>query len=209
MYQKLLKAAQWGLLFLLIGVLTGFLLSFVLASFIGPENHLLLPIMLGLVGLIFGFSSGFSKKSRRKKRRKRRSKRSSQNPTEVMANGSLKPFVVKPTESQGSDLQTQATASSEASIQAAPSLFSTQLEEIVQFEEATGARSEQLHILRVCDIRLDDGGEPMSICLPPDAREPNGREVFIVLDHHREAVGRVLKAAMKRDPGNTVARLFE
>ncbi len=204
MYKKLLKAVQWGFLFLLLGVGTGFILSYVLSGLIGPENYLLLPVMLGVVGLISGLSSGFSKKNR-KKRRRRRSRRS-ENPTEGMTDGNLKPFVVKPTSSQ----ITENTSSKESPPPHGPvSLFAEQHEQLVEFEEATGARADQLQCLRVCDIRLDEEGEPMSIHLPADAREPNGREVFIVMDHHRDAVARVLKAAMKREPGNTVARLFE
>lgn len=203
MYKKLLKALQWGFLFLLLGVGTGFILSFVFSGLIGSENYLLLPVMLGVVGLISGLSSGFSKKSR-KKRRRRRSRRS-EHPTEGMTDGNLKPFVVKPMPDQ----PTEHIPPPEAPPRGPVSLFAEQHGQLVEFEEATGARTDQLQCLRVCDIRLDEDGEPMSIHLPADAREPNGREVFIVMDHHREAVGRVLKAALKREPGNTVARLFE
>lgn len=206
MYKKLLKAAQWGFLFLLLGVSVGFIFSFVFAGPLGPENKLLLPVLLGIVGLISGVSSGFSKKTRKKKRRRR--SRRSESPTEGMTNGNLKPFVVKPTASP--ETETTPLSDTSAPVPRGPvSLFADQHETLVEFEEATGARPEQLQILRVCDIRLDEDGEPMSIHLPPDAREPNGREVFIVMDRHREAVARVLKAAMKREPGNTVARLFE
>lgn len=206
MYKKLLKAAQWGLLFLLLGVTVGFILSFVFSGPLGPENKYLLPILLGIVGLISGVSSGFSKKSRKKKRRRR--SRRSESPTEGMSNGNLKPFVVKPTGS--TEVENTPPPTTSAPPPRGPvSLFADQHATLVEFEEATGARPEQIQLLRVCDIRLDEEGEPMSIQLPPDAREPNGREVFIVMDNHRGAVARVLKAAMKRDPGNTVARLFE
>ncbi len=205
MLKKLINATQWGLIFVSVGVVAGFFLSFIFAGVLGRENNLLIPIILGLVSLIFGVSFGLSKTGR-KRRRKRRRSRHAPSPTETMANGTIKPFVVKPLAERYHDVSEETPEVPESG---PVSLFADQHDSLVQFEEATGANSDQLQLIRVCDVRLDDDGLPLSIHLSADTKAPSGRDVFIVLDHHREAVARVLKSAMKREPGNTLARLFE
>ncbi|MFQ3582209.1 MAG: hypothetical protein SNJ67_02620 [Chloracidobacterium sp.] len=161
-----------------VAVLTGFFLSDRLSDDLLP--------LLWLVGGVGGLAVGASQVSWGHRRRHRRRRR---RPQVVL------PPMMKPAGSSA----TSATAS-EASTGAVVPGDMCEL-----FRQATDATPTELLNVRVCDIRLDGEGEPLSVRLTQNGQE---REVFLVHDYHRGTVAEALEAALQREPGNRRAKLF-
>ncbi len=161
------------------GVGVAVIAGYLLVNYISEENAPLVWLVGGIVGLVLGASQVSWSKRRRRRRR---------------------PRIVLPPMKMAAE---QASAARDvASLDADGAALG---DAGALFRQATGATPAELLTVRVCDIRLDSDGEPLSVRLSQDGQE---REVFLVLDHHRDAVAAALDAALQREPGNRRARLF-
>ncbi|MCS7080877.1 MAG: hypothetical protein NZ585_12630 [Chloracidobacterium sp.] len=151
-----------------------------LQSYIGENN----APLLWLVGGIGGFVLGLSQASWRRRRRRRR----------------RHPQVVLPPMKPAAGGTSTEALSADA---AAGRMTGDDPREL--FRQATGATLAEVENVRVCDIRLDSDGEPLSVRLSQDHQE---REVFLVHEYHRDVVAEALEAALRREPGNRRAKLF-
>ncbi|MGQ9896517.1 MAG: hypothetical protein ACUVR8_03010 [Acidobacteriota bacterium] len=183
--QTLGKFLAFGLAGSALGVVTAVTAGYGLQNYIGEE---ILPL-LWLIGGLGGAVIGASQVSWRKRRRRRRRR----HPQVV-----LPPMKTADGESQG--MPSGVLAASEAA-----QLHVAYGEPAGLFQQATGATTAELAQVRVCDVRLDSDGEPLSVRLSHDDQD---REVFLVHDHHRDIVAAALEVAMQREPGNRRAKLF-
>ncbi len=179
-WKPLLQALTFGLGGTALGATVAFIAGYVFRSSFGEDNVPLLWVVGGIAGLVLGLSQVSWKKKRRRRRHRPQ-------------------VVLPPMQPPGKhSSQEKDTADHTLTVQgdsADSSLFC----------QATNATLEELRNVRVCDIRLDSDGRPLSIRLRQGQEE---REVFLVHDHHCEIVARVLAEALRREPGNLRAKLF-
>jgi hypothetical protein len=213
MWKKFVKGVTWGLAGVAVGVLFGFVAGILFSGALGQDNILVLPVVFGIVcgisGASFGISSVKERRNRGRRRRSGRSRRSvfAENAPQELGGGEDALAALS------SALQAHSVALAAEPSAVAPGAVASETpapafsKDLAQFETATGVPPADIQKIRVCDIRLDEDGLPISVHLPSDAEAP-GRDIFLVLDSHRLTVARVLENAMRREPGNTKAKLF-
>ncbi|OYT70248.1 MAG: hypothetical protein CFK52_11660 [Chloracidobacterium sp. CP2_5A] len=187
--QELGKALSFSLGGAVTGVVVAVVAGRALGNYVGGENAPLLWLVGGISGLVLGLSQASWRRRRRRRRRRR-------------------PQVVLPPMKMADDSVAAVGAESVARHAAAPSADADRVsvgDARALFGQATDATPAELTNVRVCDIRLDSSGEPLSVRLSQDGQE---REVFLVHDHHRDIVAEALDAALQREPGNRRAKLF-